>query len=867
MIQNILPQLKPHMWALVVFLGVTIAYFYPAYTGYSLKQADTKNWQGMSHEVVNYRNTTGEQSLWTNSMFGGMPAYQISVRYADPVLKTIDKALTLFIPNISRLFFLYLISFYLMGLLMGWDYRLSIVGALAFAFSTYFIVILEAGHNSKAHAIGYMPLVFGTYWKLWRSDKKLLYGSLFGLALALEIWCNHVQITYYLGFLLAIFSLFKLVSHLKEGQSKALVRTIAVAGVAVILAVFSNISSLYNTYQYGKATTRGGAVLSIDPSGNSTKDNTTSGLDRDYVVQWSYGLEESFTLLIPNAKGGATQVIGQDNKALSKAPRNMQPNVAQSNQYWGNQAFTSGPVYVGAVVFLLFIFACVYVQGRLKWVLIISTLLALMLSWGKNFMGLTNFFLDYLPGYNKFRAVTIILSLLELTIPILAFLGLQKFIKEKPIWEDIKKPFYISVGSLLGLMVLFSLTPDTFFSFLSEAEQSGLQQQAQGGNAAQIQAYIDALKAVRIKIFTNDAYRSIFFMIAAAALLQAWSKQWIKKSWHLIAAIGILVLADLWPVNARYLSTEKERGQYVNWERNLDSAVPVPATAVDEEIFRRELQERPEIMTKAQAAIQEARANNPRMTPAEESRIKFATLNLETNYRVLNLTRSTFNDAFTSYYHKSIGGYHGAKLRRYQDLIEFYFSGQLNFQVLNMLNTKYIIQGQGGAPRVIPNPDRFGNAWFVSRVKPVADANEAILALDENKSDLSQEAVINTSDFPEMGAKQYSVDSTASINLVSYLPNKLVYRSNANSEQLAVFSEIYFQPGWTAYIDGVEAPHVRANYLLRAMEVPAGEHEIVFEFNPPSYKTGNAINIASSVLLALLLAFGIYKEAKIEEQA
>ncbi len=865
MLKDLLPTLKPHLLAVVIFFGLTFAYFYPAYQGYKLKQGDTKNWMGMSHEVVNYRNTTGEQSLWTNSMFGGMPAYQISTVYADYVLRGIDKVFTLFIPNVSKLFFLYLISFYLMGLLLGWDYRVAIVGAVAFAFSTYFIVILEAGHNSKAHAIGYMPLVFGAYYKLWNSRKKLLYGGLFALALALEIWCNHVQITYYLGMLLGIYSVVKLVQAIQEKETQGLVKTIGFAAVATVLAVAANIASLYSTYEYGKSTTRGGMVLTIKPNGEPNDDIATSGLDRDYVVQWSYGLQESFTLLVPNAKGGATRAIGTENDALRKAPRQYQQSLAQSNSYWGNQAFTSGPVYVGAIVILLFLYACFWVKGALKWVFIATTVLALMLSWGKNFMGLTDFFLDYIPGYNKFRAVTIVLSLLEFTIPVLAFFGLQKILKQKPNWEDIKKPYYIASGIVSGLLLLFWFTPQTFFTFVSDAEMQSLNQQAAQGNAAQIQAYIDALKQVRVAIFQKDVLRSIGFVVFGALAVQAFFRGWIKKSWHLVAILGVLILADLWPVNKRYLNTDKVRGQYENWERANKAVVAAPPAPYDIEILQRELQQNPDIQPKIQDALLAARKEKGQLSELEQAKTQFAVLNLNTNYRVLNMARNTFNDAFTSYYHKSIGGYHGAKLRRYQDLIEFHFSGGLNFQVLNMLNTKYIIQNQGGQPRVIPNQERFGNAWFVSSIKPVANANEAIQALDEEKSNLRYEAVVNTADYPAYADYRVSIDSTATIQLTDYLPNRLVYNSNASSKQFAVFSEIFFQPGWQAYMDGEPVEHIRVNYLLRGMEIPAGEHEIVFEFAPAAYDTGNTVNIAASILIVLLLGAGVYKQARTED--
>ncbi|TXC81538.1 YfhO family protein [Luteibaculum oceani] len=859
---NILPKLKGPLLAVAIFFGLTFAFFYPAFNGYKIKQGDIKNFMGMSHEVVHHRNTTGEQSLWTNSMFGGMPVFQISTVYADHALRFVDKALTLFIPNNSRLFFLYLISFYLMGLLLGWRNELSIIGAIGFAFSTYFIVILEAGHNSKAHAIGYMPLVFGAFHKLWKSDKKLLYGGLFALTLALEIWCNHVQITYYLGILLGFYSLFKVYGVVKDKSFPNFTKTVGFAAIATILAVAANFASLYNTYTYSKATTRGGSVLTIKPNGESNEDIVTSGLDRDYVVQWSYGLQESWTLLIPNAKGGATSAIGMDNKAVRKAPRALQQSIAQSNSYWGNQAFTSGPVYVGAIVVFLFLLACFWIQGRLKWVIIISTVLALALSWGKNFMGLTNFFLDFIPGYNKFRAVTIILALLEFTIPLLAFMGIEKMLRERFTWEDHKKTFYGVSGAVLGLLLLFWLIPDTFFSFLSETEKQNFLGASNGANAVQIQNYIDALKEVRISIFKSDVLRSLAFIVFAAFLVMAYLKGQIKKSYVFIIGLGVLILADLWPVNKRYLNTEKERGQYVNWEKKESAVVPAPPSAADNQILQAELRENPQLAQEINVAIQNARAEKPNLSQLEQEKIKFAILNLNSNYRVLNLARSTFNDSYTSFYHKSIGGYHGAKLRRYQDIIDFHYAGGLNFQVLNMLNTKYFIQNREGRLIAIPNNERFGNAWMVSNLIEVTSPNDAILALKEDASDLRNEVVVNVSDFPELKAYSPQLDSTASISLTSYLPNELTYSFNAQKEQLVVFSEIYYQPGWKAYIDGVEVDHFRANYILRAMKVPEGQHEIKFVFNPEMYSTGNKINLAASILILLLLGAGIYRDQK-----
>lgn len=813
--KNDLKKAWPVIAAIVLFVVITMVYFNPLIQGKQLKQGDITNFQGMSKEIVDYRNATGEEALWTNSMFGGMPAYQISVVHKSNLINFFDKAIKLWLPHPAGMVFLYFLGFYILLLVLGVDKRLGIVGAIAFALSSYFFIILEAGHNSKANAIGYMaPAIAGII--LCFRGKYIVGGVVTALFLALEINANHLQITYYLMLFVLILGIVEFVEKIKEKQLKSFFKSIVVMFVALIIALGANVSNLWTTYEYGKYSTRGKSELTND------KANKTSGLDKDYATDWSYGVPETFSLLIPNVQGGASGYINDNKTALKDVDENYKEAVSGMNQYWGEQPFTSGPVYAGAIVVFLFVLGALIVKGKMKWTLVIATIVSIMLAWGRHFMPLTEFFLDYIPGYNKFRAVSMILVIAELTIPLLAILALKEIFDRPEILKEKKKQFYIAFGLTGGLALLFWLTPSTFFSFITDSENVAITRQMNNylaqspENTGQIREYFDNiipnLETARIAIFKADAIRSFLFILVGAVTIFAFSRKKMGR-FVFILTIAALITADMFVVNKRYLNDK-------NFVSKSRAKVPYHATAADEIILQ----------------------------------------DKDLNYRVMNLTVSTFNDASTSYFHKSIGGYHGAKLKRYQELIEFQISKN-NMKVLNMLNTRYfIVADSTGAPAVQKNPDALGNAWFVDNAKLVVNADSEIAAL--TSFDPAVTAVVDKRFESTIKNKIPGKDTTAVIKLTEYKPNFLKYSYTASKPQMAVFSEIYYDKGWNAYIDGKEMPYFRADYVLRAMEVPSGTHEITWKFEPNTFYTGEKISLAFNILLILGIAGGVFVEIK-----
>ena len=815
----------PYIAAILIFLLITMIYFNPLLQGKKLRQDDIMRFKGMSKEIVDYREATGEEPLWTNAMFGGMPAYQISVKYKNNLFNYVDKALQLGLPRPAGYVFLYFLGFFILMLALRVNPWLGIAGAIAFAFSSYFFIILEAGHNSKAHAIAYMAPVLAGIILAYRG-KYILGAILAGFFLALEIEAGHPQITYYLAIIVVILGIVEFINSLKEKKIPHFVRASGILLVAAVLAVLTHATNLWATYEYGEYTIRGKSELTVN------QENRTSGLDKDYATQWSYGIPETFTLLIPNAKGGASVPLGNNPDALEEVDRTYKQYVAQSSQYWGNQPFTSGPVYVGAIIVFLFVLGMFILKGRLKWVLFTATVLSIFLSWGKNFMPLTDFFLEYVPGYNKFRAVSMTLVIAELCMPIIAILGLSKIIREPKVLKEKINAFYISLGLTAGISLVFYLFPEAFFNFLSRTEiQQFAQMRISGQNAGQINEFVANLKDARISIFRQDAIRSFIFILIAAGIIWLYSVNKLKKN-ALIALISVLILIDLAAVTHRYLNSE-------DFVRKSRMARPYQASIADQEIIK-----------------------DP-----------------DPNYRVFNLSVSAFQDASTSYFHKSIGGYHGAKLRRYQELIDYAIIAERqqlvgalqqqsmarveavleNSSVLNMLNTKYIIADPSGAP--LRNPYALGNAWFVDDFELVEDADAEIAAVQD--FDAAETAIIDDA-FSDLlsGYQENPADSGAYINLTEYRPNELTYKSYAEKPQLAVFSEIYYPKGWNVYVDGELQPHFRANYVLRAMIVPAGEHTIQFKFEPRVYRVGEAISLAASIVLLLLVIGGAYFEIR-----
>lgn len=800
-------KLIPVVVAILVFIAIALAYFAPLLEGKRIQQGDIRNWTGMSKEIVDYRAQTGEEPLWTNSMFGGMPAYQISTQYPANLIKKVDLFLRLGLPGPAGFLFVSFLGFFLLLLVLRVDPWTALAGALAYGFSSYFFIILEAGHNSKAHAMAYMaPVLAGVI--LTYRGKLLAGGALTAVAASLQLTANHLQITYYLLLTLLIIAAGLKFTAFKEKKLLDFAKATGVLIVAAILAVLPTFTNLWVTWEYGKESTRGKSELTLDQK------NQTGGLDKDYATQWSYGIGESWSLLIPNVKGGASDALGNHEAALEKVDPQMKQYVSQQNAYWGNQPFTSGPVYAGAIVIFLFVLGLIIVQGALKWALITATALSIMLAWGHNFMPLSDLFLDYVPGYNKFRAVSMTLVIAGITIPILAFLALGQLAANREAFGNMRRKVLIAFGITGGITLAFALLPTLFFDFISAQELLQYEpMKAKGGEmAAQVNLFLSNLETARIAIFKADAFRSFAFVLLAAGLLFAWGTFKLHKAF-LFVGLAILIIADMYTINRRYLN--------------------------DKSFVRASFVERP-------------------FTPSDAD--KLILKDTDPYYRVMNLATNTFNDASTSYFHKSIGGYHGAKLERFQELIEHQISKN-NMKVLNMLNTKYfIIPDDKRVPQVQVNMEALGNAWFVDSIQLVDNANQEMEALSSFEP--SKTAIIDKRFSSYLNGWQAVADSTAGITLTKYAPNSLTYKTKAASDRLTVFSEIYYPHGWKAYLDGKEKAHFRANYLLRAMVVPAGEHTLEFRFEPETYYTGEKISLAGSVLLLLIALTALILEGR-----
>lgn len=892
--RRIFKKFLPHLIVIAAFVGISAVYFYPAFQGYKLKQGDITHFRGMSQEIVEFRKMFHEEPLWTNSMFGGMPAYQISVLYPNDILGFVDHVITLWLPSPMKYLFLYMLGFYLLLLAFRLRPGLAAVGAVAFAFSTYFIIILQAGHNSKAHAIGYLaPILAGL---IWTYRGKLFSGAaLTTLAVALEVHANHVQITYYFGFLVLLYVLARLVEAFRQKTIPAFVKASGILLVAGAIGILANSNILWNTYSYGKETTRGPANLTIQPDGTSNAHNTTDGLDRDYVTQWSYGIGETFSFLIPNAHGGGSGALidantqKSDPQLYNSLARGYQATQIFPNTYWGDQPFTSGPVYVGALIVLLFVLGAFFVEGPIKWALVATAILTIMLSWGHNFMGLTDFFLDYIPGYNKFRAVTIILAITELVFPLLGFLFLRKLFKTPGFILAEKKKFLIISGAVAGLLVLFLVIPNTFFSFLSGNESNAFNAAMGGKSGAAVLDYANALKAERLSLFRADVFRSLALVVIGAGLVWFYAKRKLKAP-VFIGVLALLILIDLWPVDKRYLNNEKDKGRYAQWERAEDAKAAFSASKADLAILQAESEANPRVndaIKKAVANFQtESRKEGGLRPGADEiNDVKFAALRFNTDYRVLPLN-GTWQDAKTAYFHKSIGGYHGAKLQRIQEVYDFQIGSEIgsivavlqdnptvdkvnqalrSTNVLNMLNTKYIVYNPEAPP--MENPFRLGSAWFVKDLRKVKDADEDVVAI--GNIDPKTEATVTPEFTDQISGFSYQEAADAKIAVDTHLPNYIKYIYDSPVPQATIFSEIYYADGWHAYLDGEPADYFRTDYLLRGMIIPAGSHTIEFKFEPQSFATANVVSSVFSVAVLLLLVVGIWKgrdeELEIEE--
>jgi hypothetical protein len=794
-----LKGLLPHILVLFGFIFLALAYFNPVLQGKEIFQSDIVQYTGMAKEQNDFRAETGEEPYWTDAAFGGMPTYQLGANYPHNYIKKLDSALR-FLPRPADYLFLYFIGFYILLLVLKLDYKLAFLGAVAFGFSAYLIGILGVGHNAKAHAIAYMPMVIAGILLCFRG--RYIGGFLLlAISMALEIAANHFQMTYYLLLLVIILGIAYFIDAIQKKLLPHFFKSLGVMIVAVILAIGVNATNILATQQYADFSTRGNTGLTITPDGEQ---KAAEGLTYDYITDYSYGIVETFNLFIPRFMGGSSsEELGEDSRLYSQliqmgaSPSQAKNFVKNAPTYWGNQPYIGALAYIGATVLFLFVFALFLIKGRLKWWVVGGSTLALLLSWGKNLGFFTEFFIDYVPLYNKFRAITSIQVLIELCVPLLAVFGLYRLFNDFEKTEE--KQYALKWATIVtgGLALLFLLFKSALFNF------SG------GSDAVYIQQYgaefVSALKEDRKSIFTSDTVRSLIFVLLSAALIWMYLHKKAGKN-LIISGFVLLILADLIPINRKYVNND-------NFVAARQMNQPFQKTAAD-------------------AAILEDPGH----------------------YRVFDLAESPFNTGRTSYFHNSIGGYHAAKPGRIQDLFDFYIS-QNNVAVLNMLNVKYFIIPTEEGNQVQQNPEAFGNAWFVNKVKWVDSADEAMLSLGE--VDLQNTAVINE-EYKEMVPPTLAQDTTANIELVNQRPNELVYKTLSSKEQLVVFSEIFYPHGWKTFIDGKETSHFRANYLLRAMMIPAGDHEVVFKFEPEVVKTGSNIALASSILLGLMILGGIF---------
>ncbi len=812
--------------AVVLFALISFAYFVPAsLDGRILFQHDASAGRGMGHEQQTYFERTGERTRWTNSVFGGMPTYQTAPSYksTDALSKVMD-AYHLWLPENVWYVFAYLLGFYI--LLRAFDFRqeLAVLGSIIWAFSSYFFIIIAAGHIWKVMALAYLPPMIAGLVLAYRG--KYLWGFILtALFTAFEVKANHVQMTYYYLFVVLFMVIAYLVQAIKNKQLLHFGKATAVCAAAACLGICMNLSNLYHTWEYSKESMRGKSELVKA----NTANQTNSGLERDYITQWSYGIGETWTLLIPNAKGGASVPLSQNETAMKKADPNFIQIYQQIGQYWGEQPGTSGPVYVGAFVMMLFILALFIVKGPMKWALLAATVLSILLSWGKNFMPLTNFFIDYMPMYAKFRTVASILVIAEFTIPLLAMLGLKKILDTPSVLNKQIKYVYISFGLTAGFCLLFALMPSVFFSNFVSAQEL----EAMKSIPAEYQGQLLAnLREMRQAIFTDDCWRSFFIIVIGTFLLLLYRANKLKKS-AFVGLVIVLCLVDMWQVNKRYLN---------------------------DSMF-----------------VEKSVRDNPiEMTPTDQQILQTK----ELDYRVLNLATSTFNENETSYFHKSIGGYHPAKLRRYQEMIETYIAPEMEklmksiFEaqgdmtklngdsispVLNMLNTKFFIMPlQGGQTVPLKNPYAFGNAWFVDKVTYVNNANEELEMV--GKLNLRAEAVADKK-FRDVLGSSCEQDHHAQVTMKTYEPNQLTYEVESAKGGVLVFSENYY-PEWTATVDGKEVPVGRVNYILRAIQVKPGKHQVVLSFFPKSVDRTETVAYIAFALLVICILLGIGLEIR-----
>ncbi|WP_066217951.1 YfhO family protein [Formosa haliotis] len=786
----------PHLLVFIGFVIISLAYFSPVLKGKEIFQSDIMHYIGMSKQQKDFKAQTGEETYWTNSAFGGMPTYQLGAKYPHNYIKKLDLTLR-FLPRPADYLFLYFIGFYILLLSLKVDFKLAALGALAFGFSTYLIIILGVGHNSKAHAIAYMPLVLSGI--ILTFQRKYILGFLLTtIAMGLELVANHYQMTYYLMLLVLILGIAYLIDAYKKQELPEFFKAVGILVVAVILSIGLNATNILATQEYVKQSTRGQSDLTINADGSPKAVST--GLDKDYITEYSYGKLEALNLFIPRIFGGGShEDVGTDsefyqfNLKRGASPLQAREIVKQTPTYWGVQPIVEAPAYVGAVILFLFVLGLFLVKGRLKWWLVGGTLLSLLLSFGKNFGILTDFFIDYVPMYNKFRAVSSIQVILELCIPVLGVFALVELFKPTADNAAKLKALKYSIGITAGLAILILLGKSTMFDFVGGND--GYYAQNYGHE------FIDAIRADRASLFTKDTFRTLILVLLSGGVVFMFLKKKLSET-LVIVCFAALILFDLIGVDRRYVNND-------DFKSAMQVNKPFQPNAADIEILKD-----------------------------------------TTHFRVFDVTSGA---ARASYFHNSLNGYHAAKMGRYNELFDFYISKN-NINVLNMLNTKYIIaQNEQGEYFPYENTDANGNAWFVSSVDVLENANQEIQKLDSLNTKkvavTTSKSIKNTSNI---------VDETARIKAINYKPNYIKYESTNTHDGFAVFSEIYYADGWNAYIDNTLVPHERVDYVLRGLDIPAGNHIIEFKFEPAVIKKGSTIALASSVVLGILIVLGLF---------
>lgn len=805
-------SLIPFFAPILLFAVVCSVYFMPLFQGKTISQGDIIQFTGMSKEINDYRDKTGDEPLWTNSMFSGMPALNISFRPSGTVSRYLNHVFALFFPRAAAPMFIAMVGLYLLMLVFGAPVWTAALAGIAYGLASFLLISIEAGHNTKTHCMAYMPLVIAGIVMAYRG-KIILGGVLTMLFLSIQIFHGHIQVIYYTMLLTIVLVVTFAIVAFREHKLPDFIKASLVLAGAAMIAIGPNSTKLLNTYVYGQETMRGGSSeLSA-----KAEQKKGGGLDYDYATRWSQGKMETFTLLIPYFRGGGSENIGESSamyEALVKRGFGEQQAagmVQRAPTYWGDQPFTSGALYIGAIVCFLFVLGMFSINNPLKWGLFAVFILSLLLAWGKYSIIVYDLFFDFVPMFNKFRTPAMALALTGLIVPIVGFWGLKEWLSDSINKTTRIKMLKMAGGITLGVILVLGMGGQMFYDFESENDQRIEAQYAQAGGAEFGKTMVNALREDRASMLMSDSFRSFILVLLAAGMMWAFATGKLKEK-YLMVALGILIVGDLWQVDKRYLNTENfvSEGQYQR------SFLPT------------------------QADLQIKKDPDP-------------------HFRVFNTTRDPFNDALTSYHHKSVGGYHPAKLIKYQDMIDHHI-GKNNMDVFNMLNTKYFIVNdkQSNRPTVQQNPLALGNAWFVNKVNWVENADQEITAL--SSFDPGSEVVIDQRFEDYLAGYNFSKgQKSANIQLSSYDPKLMTYQSNSSTDQFAVFSEIFYRGNedWKAYIDGNFAEHIRVNYILRGMKIPAGQHRIEFKFEPEVVALGETISLASSVVLVILLVGGL----------